>query len=615
MTIDSKSFKERSNRFKRNAEPVIQKPKMLNGLDETLLNLFSSYTVSDNKNTHKYVIGNLHRLMGYITEDSLENQRMINKYNILKLLIQDRMDGLTGDLIKSDVSRKILDPSILYDEDFIKDLNKDEIEYAEKAITELLNTVSITDTLRKIINLGTTYMNSEIINKQPQLDNLSGLMHSFLMDLNKNKIEQQMSTGKVFKLSSMENSIEEIHRYIRDPSYNLVTGMQGMNALLGGGFQKGRVYCYFGLSGEGKTTTLENLLVQVWKYNKGIKTKDPNKKPCLVLFTMENLVTEYICSIFNIITKGKELKNCKTYEEAIQEFKNNDFVYANSEDIELFIIYEKGLSKDTSYCYEIIERLEEEGYEVIGFFMDYLMRIKPQEWMGDQYKDYGNVINDFKTLALVKDIPIITASQLNREAAKIIEEGRGRNQIEMINKLGTNNIGDSIQIIRNLDGAFLLLKEKDQSGKPFMAYKLIKHRYVVYVDQTYYFQPFSNIKTIALSEDLYEVETVAKGTLTRTQEETRRQFSDVNINTEPKTTAEFEEFLKDTSSEDNNELMKNLVMNETNAEPMKELKEEDVVMNENTTKIEIISIVDKDKIDEAYNIYSPGKKINRLVAT
>lgn len=612
MPNESESFKERSNKFKRNAKPVVPKPKSLNGLDETLINLFSSYIVSDNKDIHKYAVGNLERLMSYIPEDSLENQRMINKYNILKLLVQDKKKGLSGDLIRSDVSRKILDPSILYDEDFIKKLNKDEIEYTEKAITELLNTVSLTDTLRKIINLGTSYMGSEIINKQPQLENLAGLMQTFMMDFNRNKIEQQMSSGKVFKLSSMENSIEEIHKYVRDPSYNLVTGMQGMNALLGGGFQKGRVYCYFGMSGEGKTTTLENLLVQVWKHNKGIKTKDPEKKPCLVLFTMENLVTEYICSIFNIITKGKELKNCETAEEAIQEFKSNDFVYSNNEDIELIIIYEKGLSKDTSYCYEIIERLEEEGYETIGFFMDYLMRIKPQEWMGDQYKDYGNVINDFKTLALTKDIPIITASQLNREAAKIIEEGRGRNQIEMITKLGTNNIGDSIQIIRNLDGAFLLLKEKDQSGKPFMAYKLIKHRYVVYVDQNYYFQPFENPRTIALSEDIHEARAMAKGTLARTQEETRRQFSDVQISDGPKTTAEFEDFLNNTSG-DNNDLMKNLVMDEP-TEQMKELTKEDVIINDNTTKIDIIQIVDKekDKIDEVYNIYFPGKKINKL---
>ena len=41
--------------------------------------------------------------------------------------------------------------------------------------------------------------------------------------------------------------------------------------MLGGGFEKGRVYSFFGLPGEGKTVTLENLMYQIWKYNKGFK--------------------------------------------------------------------------------------------------------------------------------------------------------------------------------------------------------------------------------------------------------------------------------------------------------------------------------------------------------
>jgi len=58
----------------------------------------------------------------------------------------------------------------------------------------------------------------------------------------------------------LETTVPDIHKYVTSPSYKLVTGMQGFNAMLGGGFQKERVYSFFGASGSGKTTTLENII-------------------------------------------------------------------------------------------------------------------------------------------------------------------------------------------------------------------------------------------------------------------------------------------------------------------------------------------------------------------
>ena len=75
--------------------------------------------------------------------------------------------------------------------------------------------------------------------------------------------------------------------------------------------------------------------------------------------------------------------------------------------------------------YTITDRLEDEGYEVIAFLQDYIMRIKPVERTGDSYQDLGNIVNEFKTYAMLKKVPVITASQLNREAIKIIEESKG----------------------------------------------------------------------------------------------------------------------------------------------------------------------------------------------
>ena len=48
--------------------------------------------------------------------------------------------------------------------------------------------------------------------------------------------------------------------------------MIGFNHLLGGGFEGTKVYCLYGLQGEGKSTTLLNLALQIKQYNKRYKT-------------------------------------------------------------------------------------------------------------------------------------------------------------------------------------------------------------------------------------------------------------------------------------------------------------------------------------------------------
>ena len=46
-----------------------------------------------------------------------------------------------------------------------------------------------------------------------------------------------------------ENVMYDTYSALSSPRRKLMTGMQGMNELLGGGFENGRCYVYFGLPG------------------------------------------------------------------------------------------------------------------------------------------------------------------------------------------------------------------------------------------------------------------------------------------------------------------------------------------------------------------------------
>lgn len=531
-------FKERQRKFNKNSKGGKKSQYTNNyaqfmapvvfGIDDVLMNMFCSYVLCKNKNVHRYSITNLNKLVNSIDPNNFgDNQIMLVKFQFLRLSLASRISGLSGELILSDISRKMDIRGLVGDPYFLRELNNDEVTYVEKTIGQFLNTLTFDSKIDNILRICNSYKQANYIQRDALLGDFREVLKETMTEFRRNDANENSSSTR-FRLSSINDSMQDIHDYITNPSYKLITGMQGMNGLLGGGFQKTRVYCFFGMSGEGKTTTLINLFYQVWKYNKGFKTKDPTKKPCIILFTMENLIIEYICSLFNILTRGKNIKNVESAEAAMQEFKDRKFEYMGDDDIEILIDFKPGRSKDTSYCYQLIEEMEDEGFECIAFFMDYLMRIKPVEYTGDSYADLGIVTDEFKTCAMLKDIPFITASQLNREAAKIIDEGRDKNQANIIKRLGRATIGDSIQIDRNLDAVIILVPEVSPTGERFMAYKLTKKRYEIFTNKLSIYQPFYGPTTIALVEDIYETKPAFKESLARDPEEIRESFGDVD---------------------------------------------------------------------------------------
>lgn len=522
-------FNQRQQKFskKRSSKPAGIDNQILFGIDDVLMNLFCSYVVSQNRTIHKFSISNLDKLMRTINPSTFENNPLLAiKHKFILRALQGRTNGLPGELILSDVSRHMDISALLQDPRFIRELSNDEVHYVEETIAQFLNTMTFDSRLDTFMQLCKDYEHADYRERQSILDNIRSVMTNTMTEFRRNDVANHSPSTR-FRLSSMNDSMEEIHNYICNPSYKLVTGMQGFNGLLGGGFQKTKLYCMFGMSGEGKTVTLVNLLYQIWKYNKGFKCKDPTKKPCIILLTMENLVIEYICSLFHVITRGGNIRDCSSAEACLEEFKSRRFEYKDIGDIEIVIEYKPVNTVDTRYMYQLVEELEDEGFETICFIMDYLMRIRPSEFTHDLYTDLGTIANDFKTFAILKDIPFITASQLNREAAKIIDEGRNANQTNIIKKLGRATIGDSVQIDRNIDGTIILVPEVSASGERYMAYKLTKHRYEIYTNKVSIFQPMYEGSYIALVEDLFDPKPAFKESLARDVEEIREAFGEV----------------------------------------------------------------------------------------
>lgn len=342
-------------------------------------------------------------------------------------------------------------------------------------------------------------------------------------------------------IRTMGNVYDRLH----NPSTKLKTGMQAFNNIISGGFENGRIYLLFGLPGEGKSMTMLNLALQLKKFNKGYQPKDPTKRPCIVYLTMENSLEETIERAHGILV-AKDFDKRLSLEEMTEQFKNSGFAVTDDDPIDIVIKYIPANTVDTDYVYALYDELADSNKEVICMVQDYIKRIKCRDFdiLGkDPYMALGSVVDEFKQFAIDKDIPVITASQLNREAAKAIDEGRKISRNNLVECVGRNNIGESIKILENIDSGIIIIPEKDAADNPYMGFSLIKSRYGTNAPKRFY-HPFNPEKPVELLCD--EGCTTPVHRLTMTDLSLAAQNAESVRNTKPEEVKSAESELKST---------------------------------------------------------------------
>ena len=272
--------------------------------------------------------------------------------------------------------------------------------------------------------------------------------------------------------------------------------------MIGGGFESGRVYMLLGITGIGKSVSLLNLVYQLKKYNKNYKTKDPTKTPCILMLTMENTVVETITRLFDLSTNGNLGMANYTIDEVLRKLREEGELVLNDDSpIDIVIKYKANKSVDTSYLYTLVDDLEDDGYEVICLVQDHVKRIRSIYNSPDLRIELGDIVNEFKVFAATKDIPVITNSHLNRDAARIIEEGNSKSsKTDITMKLGKSNAGESLLMMDNIDAAIIINLDFDDEGNKYMVYSLVKMRDKT--ERTYIAQPFLYGSGIRMVEDV-----------------------------------------------------------------------------------------------------------------
>lgn len=163
-----------------------------------------------------------------------------------------------------------------------------------------------------------------------------------------------------------------------------------------------RLYTVLISHGKGKSAILLKYALDIKKYNQGIQTKDPDKRPAVLFLTLENGVKEILERIHNIASDDSKLE--------ITDTNNIDIIIKHYSKKEI----------DINDVYNIIDDLCDDGVEVIALIIDYMKRISPLNLMTKEIIELKN-IGDFY------NIPVITSQQ--SEATDIHRYDRTRKEV------------------------------------------------------------------------------------------------------------------------------------------------------------------------------------------
>lgn len=481
--------------------------------DITELDLMCSYILSENRSIRRGHIINMRNLFLIMDMDQYNNdQERLARIDFI-------MKGIAARLEHNISSRNMILTHILggfgtdKSQAQFKELSNYEVEWINQTISETLKYSVIYNDVDEGLALLTKFKATDYANRGPIVNNIEKWVAK--MNNNFRKARANRVDDLMFSLAgdTYEEAVRETYKQLASPSNRLLFGVQALNALTGGGVESGRVYTLLGLPGEGKSSTLLDMAIQIKRYNKNYVCKDPTKKPCVVLLVMENGIKESVQRIFNMCL-GKNMLDY-TEDEVVQILKTQGNLNLSDNDpIDIIIKFRPNLSEDTSYLYTLTEDLEDDGYEVICVLQDYLKRIRSIEgtFGGDLRMQLGAVINEFKVFATLKDIPVITASQLNRTATSSIDEARIKNKADLVRLIGRSNVGESNLILENSDWIALIAPEYDKNGVKHLGIQMVKSRYYIPGDFHIAYMPYI-ANTIKFVEDFYSPVPVHKITM------------------------------------------------------------------------------------------------------
>lgn len=383
----------------------------------------------------------------------------------------------------------------------------DDIEYVSESLDQSLKYSFILDTKDDLTNL-TSELTSCSYKDFPDTlgkyrDLLTSIMNFFRSTDQSSNINAIMHTSDPTFIDYLYDTYEAI----RNPASALQTGWTAMNSALGprGGFQNKNVYCYYANTNSFKSALLLHLARMIKEYN-ATKVIDEYKKtgkiPTILFIELENDFDEDNERLFKIVVK-KDIGRCTSREELVSAWEHTFEASKDENPIDISFLHMDSRSVSVDDIDKIIEMLEEEGYHVIASIIDYIALLKPraEDMNRDLRFQLKNISEDLLSLAKNRNIPVITAHQLNRAGGAVLANLKMQGGTNAVKQMTNEYIGESYDIEKTVSWTMFIDLEKHGERK-FLTCNRNKSRYAGKFGAEYFVYEITD--GIIIDDDIYK---------------------------------------------------------------------------------------------------------------
>lgn len=378
----------------------------------TTLDMIIAFIYKDSVLRTRKTLSNIYKLFNNLDESVYkDNEFMNSRVWIIKKTLYARlvegfesnntyiMDYLKNDLECNDFISELVDniPNLK--------ITHEESKYIVKKIDDALAcgyTITIKGLIQEMLN---QIDDGDFKSYRAVEDDLVSIATS-IINIRRNTMS--LGSDQTFSLDDeiFDEVVEDCVQKLRDRNRIFLTGIQRLNTILSPGYMSKRLYTYLAFPGKGKSTILLKSAVDIKKYNAGVKTKDPDKRPAVLFLTLENDIAETVERLFNMTSGSEDIRNFSPKQVKQKMKKYGKLVLTDDNNIDIIIKEYKNRELDTNDLYSIINDLADEGVEVITLIIDYMKRIRPAERASDEKGELKNISNELKEIAKFYDIPV-----------------------------------------------------------------------------------------------------------------------------------------------------------------------------------------------------------------
>lgn len=394
---------------------------------------------------------------------------IISKYNKYKTRDFDEYVNIFSE------SKHAKEAADLFYELKSEDLTEGDVRFVQSYVVQRLKFMFLYTENHKMLQLTNTFEARSFNNLDDMIeiyqDSISK-MHSGFKDI-------RSHNSRINRISINNKTLPGIMALARaslaSPSSTVRTGIKHINKLLNGGFKSKRLYAFLSVPGGWKSGMLLHTVLWASKCNDQLKTKDPNKVPVVLYVSLENDNDETLERMYNHTNK-KNIIDTDINEINHSMMKEFDF-----DKIGIELEYQPSDTISVKDIIALHEELVDEGKEVVMTVVDYTRRLLPTHSIDrslSTYEGLGKITTELSNYAKLKDIPVITASQLNRDAVLIVDTMLAKGQVDIVSNLSSGHIGESKRILDDCDSIFAIYPEPHPTIKNqmYLGIKSLKKR-------------------------------------------------------------------------------------------------------------------------------------------